>query len=99
VSAWARFATRTAPAQTCSISGFTSRAKISDQVYDRIEEKCRVLRDHPQLGPARPEFAEGARSLLIERWLALYRLVEDGVQVVRIIDGARDLTKIEWTPE
>src|SRR5271168_76687 len=29
VSAWARFATRTAPAQTCSISGFTSRAKIS----------------------------------------------------------------------
>jgi len=71
----------------------------ADQVYDRIEEKCRLLRDHPQLGPARPEVAEGARSLLIERWLALYRLAEGGVQVVRIIDGARDLTKIEWTPE
>jgi len=26
-------------------------------------------------------------------------LVEDGVQVVRIIDGARDLTRLEWTPE
>jgi toxin ParE1/3/4 len=47
----------------------------------------------------RPEIAEGARALVIERWLALYRLTEDGVQVVRIIDGARDLAKIEWTPE
>jgi hypothetical protein len=25
--------------------------------------------------------------------------MEDGVQIVRIVDGARDLTQIEWTPE
>jgi antitoxin ParD1/3/4 len=72
---------------------------VADQVYDRIEKRCRLLRDHPQLGPARPEIGEGARVLVIERWLALYRLVEDGVQVVRIVDGARDLTRLEWTPE
>jgi toxin ParE1/3/4 len=72
---------------------------VADQVYDRIEKRCHLLRDHPQLGPARPEIGEGARVLVIERWLALYRLVEDGVQVVRIVDGARDLTRLEWTPE
>jgi hypothetical protein len=43
--------------------------------------------------------AEDARALVIERWLVLYRLVEDGVQVVRIIDGARDLTRIDWNPK
>jgi hypothetical protein len=32
--------------------------------------------------------------LVIERWLALYRIEQDGVQIVRIVDGARDLTKI-----
>jgi len=58
-----------------------------------------LLGHHPQLGAARPEIAEDARALVIERWLALCRLVEDGVQVVRIVDGVRDLTKIEWTPE
>ncbi|MFI5012483.1 MAG: type II toxin-antitoxin system RelE/ParE family toxin [Hyphomicrobiales bacterium] len=73
--------------------------QAADRVYDRIEESCQLLRDHPQLGPARPEIAEGARALIIERWIALYRLVEDGVQVVRIIDGVRDLTQIDWTPE
>jgi toxin ParE1/3/4 len=71
----------------------------ADRVYDRIEESCGLLRDHPQLGPARPEIAEGARALVVERWLVLYRLVENGVQVARIVDGARDLTNIEWTPD
>jgi hypothetical protein len=42
--------------------------------------------------------AKAQGLLIIERWLALYRQMEGGVQVVRIIEGTRDLTKIEWTP-
>jgi plasmid stabilization system protein ParE len=36
---------------------------------------------------------------VIERWILFYRIVEDGVQIVRVIDGARDLSKLEWKPE
>ena len=72
---------------------------VADQIYDRIEEHCRLLIEHPQIGRARPEIAEDARTLVIERWLALYRLLADGAQVVRIIDGSRELTKIEWPVE
>jgi len=72
---------------------------VADRVYDRIDEACRLLEQHPRLGRVRPEIAEGARSLVVERWLVIYRLIPGGVQVVRIIDGARELTKIEWTPE
>ena len=39
----------------------------ADQTLDRIEERCRQLKDHPQLGPARPEIAESARALIVER--------------------------------
>ena len=69
---------------------------IADRIYDRIEEACRRLAHFPQLGPVRPEIAEDARAFVIERWLALYRLVDDGAQVVRIVDGSRDLTKLGW---
>jgi len=72
---------------------------VADRVCDRIEDVCRLLGHHPQLGRARPEIATDARALVIERWLAFYRLIDDGVQVVRIVDGSRDLTKMEWTPE
>ncbi len=71
----------------------------SEASYDSIERTCRLLNDHPRLGRARPEIQPEARSIVIERWLALYRITEDGAQVVRIIDGARDSSAIEWTPE
>jgi toxin ParE1/3/4 len=71
---------------------------VADRIYDRIEKLCRLLADHPQLGRARPEIQPEARSLVIERWLALYRVTEDGAQIVRIIDAARDLSAIEWSP-
>ncbi|CCJ07880.1 type II toxin-antitoxin system RelE/ParE family toxin [Methylocystis sp. SC2] len=72
---------------------------IADAIYDRIEEGCAHLARHPHIGQARPEIAPDARVWVIERWLAFYRLTEYGAQIVRIIDGARDLAAIEWTPE
>ncbi len=70
--------------------------QTADRIYDRIEASCKRLAEHPQLGPARPDISDEARMLVIDRWLALYRLIEDGVQVVRIVDGVRDLTQLEW---
>ena len=72
---------------------------VADGVFDRVEEACRLLAQHPQLGRARPEIAADARSLVIDRWFALYRLVPGGVQVARIMDGARDLSDIDWPLE
>jgi toxin ParE1/3/4 len=72
---------------------------VADAVYDSIEQACELLKLHPRLGPSRCEIAADARALVVERWLALYRVTEYGVQVVRIVDQVRDLTKIEWTPE
>jgi toxin ParE1/3/4 len=71
----------------------------ADRVCDAIKKRCESLRHHPELGRPRPEIGDGARSLVIERWVAFYRIVGDGVQVVRIVDGARDLSKLKWSPE
>lgn len=72
---------------------------FADAIYDRIEESCARLAQHQQLGRACPEIAPDARALVVERWLALYRLTDYGAQIVRVVDGARDLTAIEWPPE
>lgn len=71
---------------------------VADRVYDSIEQVCGLLREHPRLGRVRLEIHPAARSIAIERWLALYRLTEDGAQIVRVIDGARDLSAIKWPP-
>lgn len=71
-------------------------ATLADAVLERIEQRASKLSQHREIGMARPEIGEGARGLVIERWLVLYRLVDGGVQIVRIVDGARDLVRLGW---
>lgn len=55
-----------------------------------IDEKCGLLADNPQLGPARPDIAEGFRYFPVGSYLILYRIVADGIEIVRVLHGARD---------
>jgi len=76
-----------------------SSPQTADRVLDHIEERCERLSKFPRLGPRRPDISGDARVLVIERWLAIYRIAEDGVRVVRIVDGAQDLSKLKLPPE
>jgi toxin ParE1/3/4 len=69
---------------------------VADRVYSQIEATCRSLGAHPELGRARPEISNDARSIVSERWLVLYRIDDEVVQIVRIMDGVRDITRINW---
>lgn len=55
---------------------------VGDRIYDQIADSCRRLAGYPELGPSRPEISEDARSLLVERWLVLYRLSGTNLHVV-----------------
>jgi plasmid stabilization system protein ParE len=50
-----------------------------------------ALADNPLMGRLRPEIAPELRYFTVGKYLILYRTVLDGVQIVRIIHGARDL--------
>jgi toxin ParE1/3/4 len=77
----------------------TSDPDSADRVLDRIKERCGQLDEFPRLGPLRPDVSAGARALVIGRWLAIYRIAADGVEVVRIVDGKRDLSSLVLPPE
>lgn len=72
----------------------TSSEATADRCLERIESRCGELAAFPALGPARPDIAPDARMLVVERWLALYRIEGSDVQIVRVVDGARDLARI-----
>lgn len=63
----------------------------ADRMLDTIETKLRLLTATPGLGPARPDIAEGLRLFLIRRYVALYRELPDGIEVVRVVHGMRRL--------
>ncbi len=43
------------------------------------------------MGRLRPELAPGVRSFPVRKHVVFYRLVDGDVQVVRVLDGRRDI--------
>ncbi|MGH6903894.1 MAG: type II toxin-antitoxin system RelE/ParE family toxin [Geminicoccaceae bacterium] len=70
--------------------------RAADRLLDRIEAQCRLLADNPRLGRARPEIAPDARAWIVARYLVLYREQDDGIEVVRVVHGARRVEQIEF---
>jgi toxin ParE1/3/4 len=93
----ARF-TRTARAEEDLIEIWTYVAQDSlgaaDRLLDRLDHVCALLADNPRMGPARPELADGMRYFPAGTHLVLYREARDGVEIVRIVHGARDLPSL-----
>jgi toxin ParE1/3/4 len=68
------------------------RPASADRIAEHIVERSNSLAQFPHQGRLRPEFGEGVRSIVIERWLV--RVETESVFVGRIIDGARHLGRI-----
>ena len=65
-------------------------------IIDRIFNRISYLKSHPEMGSARPNIQPSARVLVSDRWLILYEIKGDVVQVVRVVDGAADLNTLSW---
>ena len=63
----------------------------ADHLLDEIEDKFLLLVANPRLGPARPDIAPDCRYFPVGRYLILYRLIPDGIEVVRVVQGSRRL--------
>ncbi|NBC34220.1 MAG: type II toxin-antitoxin system RelE/ParE family toxin [Alphaproteobacteria bacterium] len=61
------------------------------KLTDRIEAVCFLLADFPFIGRARPEISDKVRSFPLDNVLILYRPIEGGVEIVRVVHGARHL--------
>jgi toxin ParE1/3/4 len=87
-----------AEADLLEIWSFIARDSLeaADRLLDRIETQCRLLAATPLLGRARLEIAPDARAWVVGRYLILYRAQEDGIEIVRVVQGAREIDQIEF---
>ena len=61
---------------------------------DKIEEKCALIATTPEFGERRPEHGSDIRSSVVGRYVIFYRPMEDGIEVVRVIVGDRDIRSL-----
>lgn len=70
----------------------------AERYFDRIEALVGLLQEQPRLGVLRPDIAPDLRMLVERPYLILYRIepdlpvgTVDRVEVVRVVDGRRNL--------
>jgi toxin ParE1/3/4 len=66
----------------------------ADAFAARINRDFRLLARQPNLGRERPELVEGLRSMSIGHYVIFYIPRPRGIEVVRVLHGARDLKSI-----
>jgi toxin ParE1/3/4 len=63
----------------------------ADHFVVRLAGAIDRLSDFPESGAPRPELGADARSIVVDRYVILYRIGADSVDIVRVLHGARDL--------
>jgi len=63
----------------------------ADNLLDQIESVCKMLARAPLLGRARSELAAGLRSFSVGDYLIFYLPRKNGIVVVRVLSGYRNL--------
>ncbi len=67
--------------------------KAAGQYLQLIRQKCKLLASSPGLGTRRDEYC-GLYKFTVRSHLIFYRPVDGGIEVIRILHGARDLESL-----
>jgi toxin ParE1/3/4 len=68
--------------------------RAADRLSANIEKKCAILAQFPELGTLRDELAPNLRSFPVGKYILFYQPIEDGILLVRVLHGARDIPSL-----
>ncbi|MBD1928276.1 type II toxin-antitoxin system RelE/ParE family toxin [Trichocoleus sp. FACHB-90] len=74
---------------------FASRnIEAGERFLNAFEQKCRKLVKFPKMGRDYAEIEPSLRGLPVDGYIILYRVIEDGVEIVRVVSGYRSLESL-----
>ena len=72
----------------------TAGRHTADGIVRRVGEVCVLLEEHPFAGRARNEVRPGLRSIAASPHIVFYRVNDGSAEIIRVLDGRRDLDEI-----
>jgi len=69
-------------------------SEIANKFLVEIRQKCLMLAEFPESGRTRHDFIVNLRSFPFNNYIIFYLPLEDGIEVLRIIHGSRDIQQV-----
>src|SRR5436309_1485230 len=71
-----------------------SNEAAADRLLDTILKQARLHAQFPLMGRPRNDLAANVRSFVVRPYVVFYRPVENTIEVLRVLHGARDIEGI-----
>ncbi len=68
--------------------------EAADHFVDKVEKQCRLLAEFSNIGTRCETIYPALRFLVVDKYLLFYLPLDDGIEVVRVLHGARDLESL-----
>jgi toxin ParE1/3/4 len=66
----------------------------ASKLFDRIRERCKAVADFPNMGKNYSQLSPSLRGFIVDDYIIFYYPREDGIDVVRVVSGYRDLESL-----
>ena len=64
--------------------------EAGERFFQAFNRKCQQLVAFPNSGKSYESIRPGLRGLSFEKYIIFYRILEDGIEILRVISGRRD---------
>jgi|LakMenE01Jun11ns_1017448.scaffolds.fasta_scaffold8592125_2 toxin ParE1/3/4 len=64
---------------------------MGERLLEEFSKKCRYLTQFPLMGRSYREIRPYLRGLPMKNYIIFYRLTEQGIEIMRVVKGDRDL--------
>jgi toxin ParE1/3/4 len=68
----------------------------ADKTLRETDAQCHVLGQYPKMGWDCSDIVPGVRSFPVGNYLIFYREISQGVEIIRVLHGARNLDFIDF---
>lgn len=72
--------------------------RAADRMLDRFADAERRLASFPEIGMLRPELGVGIRAIFVRGHALFYRTVQSQIEIVRVMDGRREIRAEDLAP-
>jgi toxin ParE1/3/4 len=77
------------------IDYFSSRnIEAGERFINEFEKKCKYLANFPNMGRSYDDIKPSIRGLPLADRIIFYRIIDDGIEIIRVFSGYRDLESL-----
>jgi toxin ParE1/3/4 len=68
--------------------------QAANRLFDQIRQKCKLIANFPSMGKTYEKLAAHLRGFIVDDYIVFYYPKENGIDVVRVVSGYRDLEQL-----